>query len=136
MNINLENLYSSTVTEKSKFNLHLFVNLLNKKELKIFEDNVEVLMNNGEKITNNAIRLCLKIYTETKLKVFPYIERCARKGWSVKDGTFSWTMKRLDDSTGCIGGYSFVKECIKQKTKLKSYSLSINDPQMIIDIDK
>ena len=134
MYLNLDELYSKTVTESSKFRLHLYINLLNKNELEVFKSNIELHKRCNDKITNNAVRLCLKIYEDTGIKVFPFIQKCTQKGFSTIDGTFTWCMQRLD-STGNISSYSLAKECIKKKVKLKAYQLDLCSPQTMVDID-
>lgn len=134
MYLNLDDLYSKTVTESSKSRLHLYISLLNKNELEVFKSNIEFHKRCNDKITNNAVRLCLKIYEDTGIKVFPFIQRCTQKGYGTIDGTFTWCMQRLD-SNDDISSYSLAKECIKKKVKLKSYQLSSYDYQMMVDID-
>lgn len=125
MIIKLDDLYSKTVTESSKLNMHIYTNLLTKKELELFERYVKQLRFNGGKITNNAIRLCLKISVETGIKTFPLIDTMSIKEFSVKDGAYAWVMSRLNRFGGAAGSYISSKECIKKKYTLVAKETSL-----------
>lgn len=128
MNNKLEFLLSDNIKIELKEILNDFINNLDENELKIFNEIADELYESrvvygrkSSKITNNAIKLCIKINNNLGIKTFPYIETCTRKGYSLIDGTFAFTMRILENGFRYIHSYSQVKDCIKNSSKLKNY---------------
>lgn len=137
---NLYELNSFSLTDKDIELLHNYIEELDKKELEIFYKLMNEFIHfknycghKKYKITNNAIRLAIKISDQISIKVFPYIERIAKKSWSVSDGTFSWGMYILQSNKGMVGCYDKVNECLKSKSVLEWYnSTEIGNKEIMI----
>lgn len=125
-------LYSYSLEEKDKKNLKEYINKLTIKELNVFKEIAKQLKelkkyhgHNKYKITSNSIKLTVKIYENTGVTTFPYIERIAQKGWSISDGTFSWGTYMLNEYPAkMIYSCDRVNKCLLKKNKLE---YDIND---------
>ncbi|EPB8173208.1 hypothetical protein ACRTAL_002385 [Clostridium perfringens] len=138
MNNKLASLFSNNVNNSLKENLNEFIKNLNENELKIFNDITNELYEykivydkKSAKITNNSIKLCLKLYRELNIKTFPKIETCTRKGYSMNDGTFAFTMRLLEDGFKHIHSYSQVKDCIKKSNEIKDYYMDYGTTRVV-----
>lgn len=123
----LEFIFSDAVTKLNKDSLYDYINNLNLEEKRNFNNIVDELYMfkyNGRKdfkITNNSIKLCIKIFKNLNIKVFPHINVCTIRGYGTNGGTFTFYMRTLDDYFKTISSYTPVKECIKKKTILYEY---------------
>ena len=119
-------LKSDKLTEKDNNKLTEYLNILSLDELKVFKQlaeqfkyNKKYLGWNKYKISKNAIDLTLKILKYTEIKVFPYIDRIARKGFDISGGTFAWGMEELNINQNKI--YSDIRTniCLKKCYELE-----------------
>lgn len=122
-----EYLFSTVVSEKNKEDLKRYIKAFSKEEcekyLRIGErlKKSKYLTNRRVKITNNAIKLFMKIYDSSGILVFPYIEKLATKGWDTKGGTYSFSMPLLSSTEYLdYSIYSFgpIKDLVSNKTEL------------------
>ena len=99
---NMCSIMADSVTEKDEDLLYEYVERLNSVQYQDFVKNVYRLVdrktkgNKRAKITHNAIRLTLRIEeADNNIRVFPFIEKLATKGWPTSDGTYSFSMPIL-----------------------------------------
>lgn len=120
-------LKSDRLSENDEKLLSKLINRLNIDELLVFKQlaeqfkyNKKYLGWNKYKITKNAIILADKIFNCTEIKVFPYIEAIARKGWSLSNGTFAWGMYQLENyPSKQIYSDRRVQTCLKKSNELE-----------------
>lgn len=109
---NMTSIMSDSVTEKDEDLLYDYINRLSPIQYQDFVRNVYRLTdrktkgNKRAKITHNAIRLALRIeeYGDN-IRVFPFIEKLATKGWPTSDGTYSFSMPILVNTGKYIDEY-------------------------------
>lgn len=135
MNKDISFLYSKTVTNKDNELIQNYINGLSEIERDTFNSIITDLINLDAKITHNAVRLALKVYKDTNIKTFPYIQKEACKGYSMNDGTYSFSMNLLDNEHyRYIFSYSQVKDLLlKDNTIITDFS-RIYGGDMVIDI--
>lgn len=135
----MTSIFADSVTEKDEDLLYDYVTRLKPIQYQSFVRNVYKLIdrktkgNKRAKITHNAIRLTLRIEEADKsIRVFPFIEKLATKGWPTSDGTYSFSMPILvsigTDIDEFIENeiYSFghIDKLISKKNELEIYGLS------------
>jgi len=123
---NLKSMYSDGAKEKDKELLQEYIDALTDEEIIIFNEIKNDLKYSRIKnnITHNSIQLMLKVYDNTSIKTFPYINKIACKNWSIGDGTFAFSLYLLDKSELRDRIYSSfrVKDCL-----LKKYSFDVQE---------
>ena len=88
-------------------------------------------------ISNNSIKLAIKIKTELNIDVFLIIFRTYAGKWLKAGAAFTWFMYM--DNTGIIGGCSNASKYIKKNSRLELYTgdndleLMINDLELTIN---
>ena len=135
---NMSSIMADSVTEKDEDLLYEYVERLNSVQYQDFVKNVYRLVdrktkgNKRAKITHNAIRLTLRIEEiDRNLRVFPFIEKLATKGWPTSDGTYSFSMPILLNTGKYIDEYleneiySFgpIDRLVSKKNRLDIYGL-------------
>ena len=135
---NMTSIMSDSVTEKDEDLLYDYINRLSPIQYQDFVRNVYRLTdrktkgNKRAKITHNAIRLTLRIEEiDRNLRVFPFIEKLATKGWPTSDGTYSFSMPILISSGKDIDEYieneiySFgpIEKLVSKKNTIDIYGL-------------
>jgi len=141
----MTSIMSDSVTEKDEDLLYDYVSRLKPIQYQSFVRNVYRLIdrktkgNKRAKITHNAIRLTLRIEEiDRNLRVFPFIEKLATKGWSTSDGTYSFSMPILVSKGTDIDEYieneiySFgpIEKLVSNKNTIDIYGLK---DDLIID---
>ena len=97
----MTSIMADSVTEKDEDLLYDYVTRLKPIQYQSFVRNVYRLVdrktkgNKRAKITHNAIKLALRIEQVDSIRVFPFIEKIATKGWDTKGGTYSFSMPIL-----------------------------------------
>lgn len=135
---NMSSIMADSVTEKDEDLLYEYVERLNSVQYQDFVKNVYRLVdrktkgNKRAKITHNAIRLTLRIEeADNNIRVFPFIEKLATKGWPTSDGTYSFSMPILLNTGKYIDEYleneiySFgpIDRLVSKKNRLDIYGL-------------
>ena len=135
---NMSSIMADSVTEKDEDLLYEYVERLNSVQYQDFVKNVYRLVdrktkgNKRAKITHNAIRLTLRIEeADNNIRVFPFIEKLATKGWPTSDGTYSFSMPILISSGKDIDEYieneiySFgpIEKLVSKKNTIDIYGL-------------
>lgn len=144
LDLNLRKLCSYAVyrDEKSQRLLCEYFDSLTEKEKEICENKANELYERvkvyGSKyaITKSSIVIAKRVKEELGFTCFPLIEKVARKGWSVADGTFAWSMPLLKDSVGLfndINSYEPVKMYL-----LKNSVLNISEDKsfLVVSVEK
>ena len=135
---NMTSIMADSVTEKDEDLLYDYVSRLTPIQYQDFVRNVDRLIkrktlgNKRAKITHNAIRLALRIEAyDNSMRVFPFIEKVATKGWDTKGGTYSFSMPILVNTGTYIDEYIYneiysfgpIDKLVSKKTKLDIYVL-------------
>lgn len=113
-------IYSDKLTENNIIKINEFIDDLSELELLEWNKCLNFCNGCGFKITNNAVKLMLKIYEMFNIKVFPYIQKEARKGYSIKGGTYAFSMYTLDNTLG-LNSHDKVKDILSNKNKIGIY---------------
>jgi hypothetical protein len=121
-------LYSDKISSKYIRFLSEYIDLLNTNELNVFKIIADDLKYKKKyygmkkyKIGDNSIKLSLKIFNQTGIKTFPYIERIACKGWSISDGSFAWMMYKLENYPGdTLNSDIRVRICLRKDVVLEN----------------
>lgn len=121
MNEDICYLFSKSVSYKDSELIYNYIDKLTTEEKSIFNSILKDLIEMRLKVTHNAIKLTLKIYKNTNIKTFPYIQKEALKGYSINDGTFAFSMYLLNDKNKYLNSYVKVKELL-----LKNNTININ----------
>ena len=134
----MNSIMADSVTEKDEDLLYDYVSRLKPIQYQSFVRNVYRLIdrktkgNKRAKITHNAIRLTLRIEEADKsIRVFPFIEKLATKGWPTSDGTYSFSMPILVSTGTDIDEYieneiySFgpIEKLVSKKNTIDIYGL-------------
>lgn len=134
----MSSIMADSVTEKDEDLLYDYVLRLKPIQYQSFVRNVYKLIdrktkgNKRAKITHNAIRLTLRIEEADKsIRVFPFIEKLATKGWPTSDGTYSFSMPILVSTGTDIDEYieneiySFgpIEKLVSRKNEIDIYGL-------------
>lgn len=134
----MTSIMADSVTEKDEDLLYDYITRLKPIQYQSFARNVYKLIdrktkgNKRAKITHNAIRLTLRIEEKDKnIRVFPFIEKLATKGWPTSDGTYSFSMPILISNGNDIDEYieneiySFgpIDKLVSKKNKIDIYGL-------------
>ena len=115
----MTSIMADSVTEKDEDLLYDYVTRLKPIQYQSFVRNVYRLVdrktkgNKRAKITHNAIKLALRIEQVDSIRVFPFIEKIATKGWDTKGGTYSFSMPILVSTGKDIDEYE--SKCIEGK---------------------
>ena len=97
-----------------------------------FNSIVNDMINSSIKITHNAVRLTLKLFKDTNIKVFPCVLKSACKGNSISDGSYAFTMWLLSDKIKYISSPRRIKDLLLKNNMIISYtSMSIGGDQLI-----
>lgn len=135
----MSSIMADSVTEKDEDLLYDYITRLKPIQYQSFVRNVYKLIdrktkgNKRAKITHNAIRLTLRIEEKDKsIRVFPFIEKLATKGWPTSDGTYSFSMPILVSTGTDIDEYieneiySFgpIEKLVSKKNTIDIYGLS------------
>lgn len=138
MNDKLDLLLSNNINISLKEKLVDYIKSLNENELKNFNETINELYESrfvygrkSCKITNNAIKLCIKLSNDLEIKTFPYIETCTRRGYNLNGGTFAFTMRLLESGFKYINSYCQAKDCIKSRNELKDYYMDYGTTRVI-----
>ena len=134
----MTSIMADSVTEKDEDLLYDYITRLKPIQYQSFVRNVYKLIdrktkgNKRAKITHNAIRLTLRIEeTDKSIRVFPFIEKLATKGWPTSDGTYSFSMPILVSTGTDIDEYieneiySFgpIEKLVSKKNTIDIYGL-------------
>lgn len=134
----MTSIMSDSVTEKDEDLLYDYITRLKPIQYQSFVRNVYKLIdrktkgNKRAKITHNSIRLALRIEEIDDIRVFPFIEKIATKGWDTKGGTYSFSMPILVSTGKDIDEYieneiySFgpIDKLVSNKNTLDIYGLN------------
>jgi len=128
-------LYSKTVTNKNNELIQNYIKELSDFERDSFNSITNDIINMNIKITNNAIRLTLKLFKDTNIKVFPYIQKEACRGYSMQDGTYAFSMCLLNSEPyKTIYSYRKIKDLLLKDSAIISDLSRVHDGDMVIDI--
>ena len=134
----MTSIMADSVTEKDEDLLYDYVTRLKPIQYQSFVRNMYRLIdrktkgNKRAKITHNAIKLTLRIEQVDSIRVFPFIEKIATKGWDTKGGTYSFSMPILVSTGKDIDEYieneiySFgpIDKLVSNKNTLDIYGLN------------
>ena len=134
----MTSIMADSVTEKDEDLLYDYVTRLKPIQYQSFVRNMYRLIdrktkgNKRAKITHNAIKLALRIEQVDSIRVFPFIEKIATKGWDTKGGTYSFSMPILVSTGKDIDEYieneiySFgpIDKLVSNKNTLDIYGLN------------
>ena len=134
----MTSIMADSVTEKDEDLLYDYIKRLSPIQYQSFVRNVYQLIdrktkgNKRVKITHNAIRLALRLEEVDIIRVFPFIEKIATKGWDTKGGTYSFSMPILISNGNNIDNYieneiySFgpIDKLVSKKNNLNIYGLN------------
>ena len=134
----MTSIMADSVTEKDEDLLFDYVTRLKPIQYQSFVRNMYRLIdrktkgNKRAKITHNAIKLALRIEQVDSIRVFPFIEKIATKGWDTKGGTYSFSMPILVSTGKDIDEYieneiySFgpIDKLVSNKNTLDIYGLN------------
>lgn len=130
----ITNLYSKTVTNKDNELIQNYINKLSKLEKYNFDLILNDAIYSRLKITHNAIRLTLKLYRDTNIKVFPWVLKIACKGYSINDGTYSFFMYLLSTYLQDVYSYCKIKDLLLKDNKIISGTSMAHGGDIVIDI--
>jgi hypothetical protein len=133
--MNISGLFSKGVTDKDNKLIQEYTNKLTEKEKIEFNKILKDLTDMEFKVTHNAIRLTLKLLDETGIKTFPYIQKEARKGYSIGDGTYAFSMYLLEGNYKTLNSYSKVKDLLVSKNKIISNIRDVHMLDLVIDVE-
>lgn len=111
-------IYSLKLNIKDKEKLFNYLDILTDNELIYFLNIIDYIGNYPcVKITRSSILLTLKIYEQIGIKVFPYIEKIATKGFDIAGGSYAFGMYILDEgNTQILSAYRTKSLLLKKNT--------------------
>lgn len=112
-------IYSNKLTENNIIIIDEFIDDLSKLELLQWNKHLNFCNNCKFKITNNSVKLMIKLYRQFNIKVFPFILKEARKGYSIKSGTYAFSMYTLDNNM--LYSYDKVIDILNNKNIIGIY---------------
>lgn len=133
--LDISYLFSKSVTDKDSELIYGYINELTAKEKIEFDKILEDLIDMKLKVSHNAIRLTLKLINETGIKTFPYIQKEARKGYPIEDGTYAFSMYLLEGNYRTLNSYSKVKDLLLNKNKIISNIHDSRILDLVIDVE-
>ena len=141
LKIDIQRLYTDSVTNKDHELIDNYIDTLSKEESEIFRQLYHDCKYNRKKcnITHNSIKLTLKLYNDTGEKTFPFINKIACKGWSIGEGTFSFSLYLLNNEFSKeIFSWHRVSDCLLKRYKINTQPVygSIGHIEIILTEDK
>lgn len=144
LDLNLRKLCSYAVYRDEKVQRILceYFNSLTEKEKKLCEKKAEELYERvnvfGSKysITKSSIIIANRVKKELGYACFPIIEKVARKGWSVADGTFAWSMPLLKETVGIFNDINSYEPVRLYLLKNSEINLSEDKSFLVLSVEK